>query len=181
MVGSLRSMINHAGDTSNLILDDDLDSYYLMDITLRKLPSIQQQQGDIAWQVGGWLRDGQVAANKIQVAVMLVILRQEALDYVAQRDVQATLNEDRNFNGLSPSLQTNLPPAAEKFRAANAALVSLLDRIVDGQPVAVAELKPRPGTPTRKVCASGKPARMNWTGCSTRVCRPSGPAGCNTF
>ena len=141
MVGSIRSMINHAGDTSNLILDDDLDSYYLMDITLRKLPSIQQQQGDIARQVGGWLRDGQVAANKIPIAVMSVILRQEALEYVAQRDVQVVLNEDRNFNGLSPSLQTNLPPAAEKFRAANAALVSLLDRIVDGQPVAAVEFE----------------------------------------
>jgi PAS domain S-box-containing protein len=141
MVGSLRSMINHAGDMSNLILDDELDSYYLMDITLRKLPSIQQQQADIARQVGGWLRAGQVAGNKIPIAVMSVILRQEALDYAAQRDVQVSLYEDRNFNGLSPSLQTNLPPAAEKFRAANESLLSLLDRVADGRPVAPAEFE----------------------------------------
>ena len=31
-------MITHAGDTSNLILDPDLDSYYLMDVTLLALP-----------------------------------------------------------------------------------------------------------------------------------------------
>ncbi|HEV2691792.1 MAG TPA: PAS domain S-box protein, partial [Verrucomicrobiae bacterium] len=141
MTASLRSMISHVGDTSNLILDDELDSYYLMDITLRKLPSIQQQQSDIARQVGGWLRDGEAGAKKIQIAVMSAFLRQEALEYVVTRDVQATLTEDRNFNGLSPSLQTNLPPAAGKFRAANEALISLLDRIVAGQPVVPAEFE----------------------------------------
>jgi len=141
MVASLRSMINHAGDTSNLILDDELDSYYLMDITLRKIPSIQQQQGDIARQVGRWLRDGQTVGKKVQIAVMSALLRQEAQDLVAQRDVQVALNEDQNFNGLSPSLQTNLPPATEKFRALNAALLSLLDRIADGQTVSPLEFE----------------------------------------
>ncbi len=35
------------GDTSNLILDPDLDSYYLMDLTLIKLPSILQKKIEI--------------------------------------------------------------------------------------------------------------------------------------
>lgn len=33
---------NYVGDKSNLILDPDIDSYYLMDATLLKLPSMQQ-------------------------------------------------------------------------------------------------------------------------------------------
>ena len=33
-------MIVHAGDTSNLILDPDLDSYYLMDVTLLGVPAL---------------------------------------------------------------------------------------------------------------------------------------------
>ena len=36
-------MITHAGDTSNLILDPDLDSYYTMDITLLALPQTQDR------------------------------------------------------------------------------------------------------------------------------------------
>src|SRR5262249_1842336 len=41
LVEDVRTMITHAGDTSNLILDPDLDSYYLMDITLLALPQTQ--------------------------------------------------------------------------------------------------------------------------------------------
>ena len=37
----------HIGDTSNLILDPDLDTYYLMDATLMKLPEIQRNLSDI--------------------------------------------------------------------------------------------------------------------------------------
>ena len=37
----------HVGDTSNLILDPDLDTYYLMDATLLKLPEIQKVLSEI--------------------------------------------------------------------------------------------------------------------------------------
>jgi PAS domain S-box-containing protein len=36
----LLALIRQVGDTSNLILDPDLDSYYLMDIVIQRLPSI---------------------------------------------------------------------------------------------------------------------------------------------
>ena len=42
-VATIRTMITHAGDTSNLILDPDLDSYYLMDVTLLALPQTQDR------------------------------------------------------------------------------------------------------------------------------------------
>src|SRR5256886_10844306 len=43
----VRTIIMHAGDTSNLILDPDLDSYYLMDATLVTLPQTQDRLGVI--------------------------------------------------------------------------------------------------------------------------------------
>jgi hypothetical protein len=42
---ALRRMIQEAGNTSNLILDTDLDSFYLVDITLNTLPQTQQRLG----------------------------------------------------------------------------------------------------------------------------------------
>jgi len=45
LVADIRTMITHAGDTSNLILDPDLDSYYLMDVTLLALPEAQRELG----------------------------------------------------------------------------------------------------------------------------------------
>ncbi len=43
----INKLNNHVGDTSNLILDPDLDTYYLMDATLMKLPEIQKILSDI--------------------------------------------------------------------------------------------------------------------------------------
>ncbi|HAT14653.1 MAG TPA: hypothetical protein DCS91_14760 [Microcoleaceae bacterium UBA11344] len=40
-------MSAHVGDTYNLILDSDLDTYYLMDATLLKLPEIPRILSDI--------------------------------------------------------------------------------------------------------------------------------------
>ena len=43
LIADVRTMITHAGDISNLILDPDLDSYYLMDATLLALPQTQDR------------------------------------------------------------------------------------------------------------------------------------------
>lgn len=45
LVKATRSLISHVGNTSNLILDPDLDSYYLMDAILLKLPATQDLLG----------------------------------------------------------------------------------------------------------------------------------------
>ncbi|MFN8058630.1 MAG: ATP-binding protein [Vicinamibacterales bacterium] len=41
LLDDIRALYRHVGDTSNLILDPDLDSYYVMDATLLKLPEGQ--------------------------------------------------------------------------------------------------------------------------------------------
>jgi PAS domain S-box-containing protein len=41
LIADIRALMSHVGDTSTLILDPDLDSYYLMDAVLLKLPEIQ--------------------------------------------------------------------------------------------------------------------------------------------
>lgn len=41
LIADIRALISHIGDTSFLILDPDLDTYYLMDTVLLKLPEIQ--------------------------------------------------------------------------------------------------------------------------------------------
>jgi methyl-accepting chemotaxis protein len=42
-ITAARALINKVGDASNLILDPDLDSYYVMDITLLRLPEVIDQ------------------------------------------------------------------------------------------------------------------------------------------
>lgn len=50
-IDRLNKLINKIGDTSNLILDPDLDSYYVMDIILLKIPSLLMTSFDLQEQV----------------------------------------------------------------------------------------------------------------------------------
>lgn len=45
---ALRALITRVGDKSNLILDPDLDSYYVMDLVLLKVPELMDQVANIA-------------------------------------------------------------------------------------------------------------------------------------
>jgi signal transduction histidine kinase/DNA-binding response OmpR family regulator len=56
LIVDIRRLMSHVGDTSNLILDPDLDSYYLMDAVLLKLPD----SADITRQL--WLLGKKVLA-----------------------------------------------------------------------------------------------------------------------
>ncbi|MGL5058330.1 MAG: hypothetical protein ACRC62_00005, partial [Microcoleus sp.] len=47
LLADISSLSARVGDTSNLILDPDLDTYYLMDATLLKLPEMQKILSDI--------------------------------------------------------------------------------------------------------------------------------------
>ncbi|AWN48368.1 methyl-accepting chemotaxis protein [Methylobacterium terrae] len=47
-VDAARTLITRIGDGSNLILDPDLDSYYVMDAVIGKLPDLVQQAGALA-------------------------------------------------------------------------------------------------------------------------------------
>lgn len=132
LVANVRMMITHAGDTSNLILDPDLDSYYLMDVTLCALPQTQDRLSSITLQVADWLRKHETATNKIDIAVMAAMLQQSDEDRITG-DAQTVLSEDKNFNDISPSLQQKLPTAIEKYTAANQAFLGLLKRVISGE------------------------------------------------
>ena len=43
LISRICAMIAHAGEKSNLILDPELDSYYLIDVTLMTLPEAQDR------------------------------------------------------------------------------------------------------------------------------------------
>ena len=48
LMNALQSMISHVGDQSNLILDPDLDSYYLMDSTILRTPKVLRELDSLA-------------------------------------------------------------------------------------------------------------------------------------
>jgi methyl-accepting chemotaxis protein len=126
MVADLRGLISHAGDTSNLILDPDLDSYYLMDVTLLAVPELQERLGLL-------LRDALAARAKpedvelrTKLAVRVAMLRETDLDRISG-DLQTVMTEDANFYGLYQPLHDTLPPAWEKLSASISGLLQLAE------------------------------------------------------
>ncbi|MFA7242773.1 MAG: response regulator [Sulfuricellaceae bacterium] len=71
-IGDIRALISHVGDTSNLILDPDLDSYYAMDAILLKLPSVQTVLSQIQLLVLGMSeRDTPMEEEKAQLLMLV--------------------------------------------------------------------------------------------------------------
>jgi len=141
LVVDVRMMITHAGDLSNLILDPDLDSYYIMDATLLALPQTQDRLANVIAFGEKALQEPTItAAGRQQLAISATLLKEADFDRIIG-SLQTALNEDANFYGISPSLQARLPGALEEYRKSADEFINLTERIVheDKSEVAPAE------------------------------------------
>lgn len=127
VIADVRVMITHAGDTSNLILDPDLDSYYLMDCTLLALPTTQDRLTSIISNGYRTLKEEKLTAEqRIQLAVNASLLRQSDLDRVVA-STNTALSEDENFYGISDTLKLNVEPLLRKYETETNEFLKLLE------------------------------------------------------
>jgi len=64
MIAEVLSLIAHVGDTSNLVLDPDLDSYYLMDVLVVKLPALLDELGRLEDMAAAAARAGALSGDE---------------------------------------------------------------------------------------------------------------------
>jgi hypothetical protein len=133
LLGDVLNAVTHVGDSSNLILDPDLDSYYMMDITLLALPKLMDliQQTVEFVQSHRW--DNAVDRDvQLQLANSIFMLR----DTVARigADVQTSVNEDKKFYGTMPSLQRELPIKLKEFTSSLDKMIHNLNRLLNQKP-----------------------------------------------
>lgn len=135
IVADLRAFIGHAGDTSNLILDSDLDSYYLMDVTLVALPQAQDRLAKVSNLVADLLARGHITTDeRVQIALQAALMQESNLEHVIASS-STSLKEDLNFYGVSPSLQANLPPAVAAYEATSKEMIDLTRKVAAGEAV----------------------------------------------
>jgi HAMP domain-containing protein len=142
LIADFRGIIGHSGDTSNLILDPDLDSYYLMDVTLLAMPQTIDRIGEIAGKFYPEVSKTQFSAEqavKIDSAVMSKMLSDADLARVVA-DMDTSFNEDGNFYGVSAGYKDGITPLLEAYKGSSQTLVDLLKEISDGQTVSLATL-----------------------------------------
>lgn len=136
MIADIRGMIAHSGDTSNLILDPDLDSYYLMDVTLLVFPQTLDRLSNIGATLYKWLSPDYVLTqeDKTEAAVMARMLKEADMDRIAA-DMDVSFTEDVNFQGVSDTYKPVIQPLFDDYKAKTTVLVDLINKVGAGEAV----------------------------------------------
>jgi methyl-accepting chemotaxis protein len=136
LVADVRTMITHAGDLSNLILDPDLDSYYLMDATLCALPQLLDRAGSVTASGGEALRRGApTPQDQLELSVAAALMQTADLERTLG-SLATALNEDANFHGVSPTLAKNLGPQIATFKQAAEGFIKMTSDLgTTGKPI----------------------------------------------
>ena len=132
LLEDVSGMITHCGDTSNLILDPDLDSYYTMDMTLLTLPQTQRRITSILDFANTALLGSNLGEAEQRQFHTLAAMLQESDYSRILADTQTALNEDPNFYGTSPSLAPRLTAGLENYKAATEPFIAMLNNISAG-------------------------------------------------
>ncbi len=118
LVGTVRVLINHVGDSSKLILDPDLDTYYVMDALLLKLPDIIERIGQIADQSHDLIDKQQLTLEDREAISGKVALMMSAADGL-ESDIQTAIQETPQLNkhgGLKAGLHGPLGDSLSALR-----------------------------------------------------------------
>jgi methyl-accepting chemotaxis protein len=130
LMAAVRTMITHAGDSSKLTLDPDLDAAYLVDATLATLPQTLDRLGVITGYGSDLLRGekDKIQPKDLAQLVAYATLLQQADVERLNADVEIALNEDAGFYGLSDSLQRNLTAPLQAYDTSCQDLLGLLQK-----------------------------------------------------
>lgn len=126
LVQDARRLALLAGATSNLALDPDLDTYYLLDLTNLALPDAIARLGRLA----SLRRDvpaGNIAGRDAMVAFgsLAALIEEVDLPRIARSTLSA-LAADEHFQGTSDSLPARMTPALARYESAAQLLVERL-------------------------------------------------------
>lgn len=122
LLDDIRGMIAHLGDISNLILDPDLDSYYLMDVTLLKVPQFHDRLGEMMADSLTYLslraNESEEVATLRQKLFTHTALMNEVDTAGSKGDVDTAFKEDANNHGVLSTLSLLSGPLKEYLDAA---------------------------------------------------------------
>jgi Amt family ammonium transporter len=138
LIADIRTMIAHAGDMSNLILDPELDSYYLVDVTLMALPQTQDRLAQVMADGEDVIRGSGNPADpaKYTLVTDLTLLKQDDLDRITS-STNTALSNGNPLYGSSPSFHRRVPPMLSQYVDAATKFDDLTAKIINDGPQSV--------------------------------------------
>lgn len=140
LIGDLRGWIGHAGDTSNLTLDPEMDSYYLADVTSVSIAQTLNIIGSTMIRVEPAMKSGRVTeSDRRSLAIANALLKESDFDRITG-DLDTAIKENaKSSRGPSPTLKLDIEPALAIYKADVGAYLSLLSSGGQGKLVSAAE------------------------------------------
>ena len=118
LAAGMRNLVRELGDSSGLVLDPEMDSYYMMELAVTLLPDAQTTIADAAMLANEEALGEPVSeSNRLQFAIYADALENSTLPQV-RHAAETSLREDRDFHGVSESLQQNLWGLLSGYQAA---------------------------------------------------------------
>ena len=116
LAGQVEKLVSYTGDSSGLILDPDLDSYYLVDVTLLAMPETVDHIANSAAIANKIVSGAGTAVDQAMLANESGQLETE-LNRIAASNAK-TFDADAANHGVSPSLQPKLGTGLQAYRTA---------------------------------------------------------------
>ena len=122
-INHIFELISYVGNSSNLILDPDLDSYYTMNVTLVAIPNLFNRLSNII-NIEHSSSDDDTGAIRIEVLTQARLLGED-ISHI-NKSIHTALIEDANFYGENTGFKTVIPPALKDFETAIQKLITQL-------------------------------------------------------
>ena len=123
LIEDLQALIARAGDTSNLILDPELDSFYLMDTVIVKLPALLNEMGIIRGMGSGIIGSGSMTNDQ---RLELLIMQKLMLDHY-----KATVASIETSFENNPAVKAAMQKDMDAFKAANGKFIQTVENLLD--------------------------------------------------
>jgi methyl-accepting chemotaxis protein len=119
LIAEILELMFHVGDTSNMILDSALDSYYLMDLIVKNIPILVEELGVYRGLSAGIAARGAIVAEE-QVSLLHLNRKIDTAVESIKRNLGVVLK-------YNPSLESGLRPLLNTFESVNRDFLRLVD------------------------------------------------------
>jgi methyl-accepting chemotaxis protein len=143
LIADLRAAIMRAGDMSNLTLDPDMDSYYLMDVTSLVAAQSLARLRIAALYVMPLIhsQSGLPPSNRTQMAIFAATLKESDYDRIVG-DLDIAFRENAKAKrGISSSLKPEVQPAKARYEQSLTTLLAQFNALADGKRISRADLQ----------------------------------------
>ena len=125
LISDILELIIHVGDTSNLVLDPELDSYYLMDLVIHQIPQLVEYMGQARGLGSGILASNTIVSQQEQEQLIALIVALE----ITHKGISSAYHNGANAN---QEITTVLGNQDNKAETAIDSFIKLVVAIKDG-------------------------------------------------